>query len=76
MITYGCQQNENDSERIRGMLFEMGYGFTEDKEEADLILFNTCAVREGAELRVLGNVGALKHLKARKPETVIEYAAA
>ena len=71
VITYGCQQNENDSERIRGMLFEMGYGFTEDKEEADLILFNTCAVREGAELRVLGNVGALKHLKARKPETVI-----
>ncbi len=71
VITYGCQQNENDSERIRGMLFDMGYDFTEDNEKADFILFNTCAVREGAELRVLGNVGALKHLKARKPETII-----
>lgn len=71
VITYGCQQNENDSERICGMLREMGYDFTEDNEEADFILFNTCAVREGAELRVLGNVGALKHLKARKPEVII-----
>ncbi len=71
VITYGCQQNENDSERIRGMLSVMGYGFTEDKEEADLILFNTCAVREGAEQRVLGNVGALKHLKARRPELIV-----
>ncbi len=71
VVTYGCQQNENDSERLRGMLYEMGYGFTEDKEKADLILFNTCAVREGAELRVLGNVGALKHLKARRPGVII-----
>ena len=71
IITYGCQQNENDSERIKGMLDKMGYGFTEENEEADLILFNTCAVREGAEMRVLGNVGALKHLKAKKPELLI-----
>ena len=71
VVTYGCQQNENDSERIKGMLAEMGYGFTEDKEAASLILFNTCAVREGAELRVLGNIGALKHLKAKKPELLI-----
>ena len=71
VITYGCQQNENDSERIRGMLSQMGYGFTEDKEKADLILFNTCAVREGAEQRVLGNVGALKHLKKRNPELIV-----
>lgn len=71
VITYGCQQNENDSERIRGMLFEMGYGFTEENENADLILFNTCAVREGAELRVLGNIGALKHLKTRRPDVII-----
>ncbi|MBR6729326.1 MAG: tRNA (N6-isopentenyl adenosine(37)-C2)-methylthiotransferase MiaB, partial [Clostridia bacterium] len=49
VITYGCQQNENDSERICGMLAAMGYSFTEDKSEADLILYNTCAVREGAE---------------------------
>lgn len=69
--TYGCQQNENDSERIKGMLSEMGFSFTESREEADLILFNTCAVREGAEMRVLGNIGALKHLKRKKPELII-----
>jgi len=69
--TYGCQQNENDSERLRGMLYEMGFTFTDSREEADLILFNTCAVREGAEMRVLGNIGALKHMKNRRPELLI-----
>lgn len=69
--TYGCQQNENDSERIKGMLKEMGFSFTDNRDEADLILFNTCAVREGAEMRVLGNVGALKHLKAKREDLVI-----
>ena len=69
--TYGCQQNENDSERLRGMLDTMGFTFTEDREEADLIMFNTCAVREGAEMRVLGNIGALKHMKNRRPELII-----
>ncbi|MBR5235941.1 MAG: tRNA (N6-isopentenyl adenosine(37)-C2)-methylthiotransferase MiaB [Clostridia bacterium] len=71
VITYGCQQNENDSERIRGMLAKMGYTFTEKKEEADLILYNTCAVREGAEQRVLGNIGALSHEKRRRPNLLI-----
>ncbi len=71
VITYGCQQNENDSERIRGMLSAMGYTFTENKEEADFILYNTCAVREGAEQRVLGNIGALVHEKRRRPELLI-----
>ena len=56
--TYGCQQNEADSERIRGLLEEMGYDFTESEAEADVIVINTCAVREHAEMRVLGNVGA------------------
>ena len=69
--TYGCQQNEADSERIRGLLQEMGYDFTEDEAEADVIVINTCAVREHAEMRVLGNVGALTHTKRRKPEQVI-----
>ena len=55
--TYGCQQNEADSERIRGMLEEMGYAFTQVEAEADVIVINTCAVREHAEMRVLGNVG-------------------
>lgn len=71
IITYGCQQNENDSERLRGMLKDMGYSFTDDKEEADLILYNTCCVRENAELKVFGNIGALKHLKASKPHLLI-----
>lgn len=69
--TYGCQQNVADSERIKGMLSAMGYSFTEDTAEADLVLFNTCAVREHAELKVYGNVGALKSLKAAKPEMLI-----
>ncbi len=64
--TYGCQQNESDSEKLRGMLSQMGYGFTQSEFEADLIVINTCAVREHAELRVLGNVGALSHAKRAK----------
>ena len=69
--TYGCQQNEADSERIRGYLAEMGYGFTQQESEADVIVINTCAVREHAEDRVLGNVGALVHTKRRRPSQVI-----
>lgn len=69
--TYGCAQNENDSERLRGMLADMGYGFCDDVKDADLIIYNTCAVRENAELRVFGNLGALKHLKAKKPSLII-----
>ena len=69
--TYGCQQNEADSEQIRGLLQEMGYDFTEDEAEADVIVINTCAVREHAEMRVLGNVGALTHTKKKKPDQVI-----
>lgn len=69
--TFGCQQNVADSERIKGMLAEMGFGFTDETEEADFILFNTCAVREHACDRVFGNVGALKHIKRRRPEVLI-----
>lgn len=69
--TYGCQQNVSDSERMKGMLAAMGFGFSEDPEQADLILFNTCAIREHAVDRVFGNVGALKHIKTRRPETLI-----
>ena len=54
--TYGCQQNEADSERIRGYLSQMGYGFTDQEEEAQIIVLNTCAIREHAEQRVLGNL--------------------
>ena len=69
--TYGCQQNEADSEKLRGYLAEMGYGFTQDEFEADVIVVNTCAVREHAEMRVLGNVGALNHTKKAKPSQII-----
>lgn len=69
--TYGCQQNVNDSQRLMGMLSEMGYTMTESREEADIILMNTCAVRENAEQRVFGNLGALKHLKAKNPKLII-----
>ena len=64
--SYGCQQNVNDGERIKGVLMDIGYGLCDKPEDADLILFNTCAVREHAEQRVFGNVGALKGLKEKK----------
>ena len=69
--TYGCQQNVNDSQRIEGMLISMGFSLTDDREKADVIIFNTCAIRENAHERVYGNLGALKHLKARKPSLII-----
>ena len=69
--TYGCQQNEADSEKLRGYLALMGYGFTQDEFQADVIVVNTCAVREHAEMRVLGNVGALNHSKKARPGQII-----
>lgn len=69
--TYGCQQNVADGEKIKGLLAEMGFGFLDSPEEADLIIFNTCAVREHAEDRVFGNVGALKHLKRKRPGLIV-----
>ena len=69
--TYGCQQNEADSEKLRGYLARMGYGFTQDEFQADVIVVNTCAVREHAEMRVLGNVGALNHSKKARPGQII-----
>lgn len=69
--TYGCQGNVADGERIDGLLREMGYEFTDDASQADFILFNTCAVREHAEDRVFGNVGALKKYKETNPNLII-----
>ncbi len=63
--TYGCQQNEADSERIRGVLIESGYAITDSAEGADAVVMNTCAIREHAEQRVFGNLGALTHTKRR-----------
>ena len=72
--SFGCQQSVYDGERFKGVLAQLGYGFTDEIRQADLILYNTCAVRENAEQRVFGNVGALKGLKKQKPDLVIALA--
>lgn len=64
--TFGCQQNVSDGEKIKGILASVGYGFASLPEEADLVIYNTCAIRENAEDRVFGNVGALKPIKSRR----------
>ena len=69
--SYGCQLNFSDGEKIKGMLAKMGYGFTDNPEKADFVIFNTCAVRENAEDRVFGNLGFLKHCKEENPRMII-----
>ena len=69
--TYGCQMNEEDSEKLSGMLKSQGYERTENKEEASIIIFNTCCIRENAENKVFGNLGQLKQLKKKNPNLVI-----
>ena len=69
--TFGCQQNVADGQKLMGMLADSGFTFTEDPKEADLVILNTCAVREHAEQRVFGNLGILTHTKKENPEQVI-----
>ena len=71
IVTFGCQMNVHDSEKIAGILEERGYTLAKTREEADVIVFNTCAIREGAEDRVFGNVGALKKMKRERPWSII-----
>lgn len=71
ITTWGCQMNEHDSEKMSGILESLGYVNTDKKEDADLIIFNTCLVRENAELKVYGNLGELKALKREKPDLII-----
>ena len=71
IVTYGCQMNVHESEKIAGILYKMGYRETKETEEADIIVFNTCCIRENAENHAFGNIGALKKLKKRKPELII-----
>ena len=66
ILTMGCQLNENDSEKLCGMVEEMGYNPTEDYKEADLVLFNTCCVRENAEDKLFGKLGELKRIKEKR----------
>ncbi len=72
--SFGCQLNTSDGEKIKGLLRKMGYGFTEDEAQADLIILNTCAVRENAEDRVFGIVGSMKKLKELRPDLMIGIA--
>jgi tRNA-2-methylthio-N6-dimethylallyladenosine synthase len=69
--TYGCQMNEEDSEKLSGMLKRMGYESTDNRDVASIIIFNTCCVRENAENKVFGNLGALKKQKEKNPDLVI-----
>ncbi|MGL4522362.1 MAG: tRNA (N6-isopentenyl adenosine(37)-C2)-methylthiotransferase MiaB, partial [Bacilli bacterium] len=69
--TYGCQMNEHDTEVMAGILAQMGFENTSDFEEADIVLLNTCAIRENAENKVFGEIGHLKHWKRRKPGALL-----
>jgi tRNA-2-methylthio-N6-dimethylallyladenosine synthase len=71
VTTFGCQMNEHDSERMRGMLDSLGYEQIESREEADLILFNTCSIRESADNRFIAHLGEAKRLKSEDPERVV-----
>ena len=71
ILTYGCQMNENDSQRLGGLLQKIGYEETTVMEDADAILLNTCCVRESAELKIYGKIGELKGLKRNKPSLIV-----
>jgi tRNA-2-methylthio-N6-dimethylallyladenosine synthase len=71
VTTFGCQMNVHDSERMRGMLESLGYEAAEQREEADLILFNTCSIRESADNRFIGHLGEAKRLKSEDPERLV-----
>ncbi len=71
VTTFGCQMNEHDSERMKGMLESLGYEEAEGRSDADLILFNTCSIRESADNRFIAHLGEAKRLKSEDPERVV-----
>src|SRR5262249_33087606 len=71
LTTFGCQMNEHDSERMKGMLDSLGYDETDDAERADVILFNTCSIRESADSRFVARLGAAKRRKTENPEVIV-----
>jgi len=71
VTTFGCQMNEHDSERMKGMLESLGYRQADDRDDADLILFNTCSIRESADSRFIGHLGHAKRLKTENPQRVV-----
>ncbi|MFL5832950.1 MAG: tRNA (N6-isopentenyl adenosine(37)-C2)-methylthiotransferase MiaB, partial [Solirubrobacterales bacterium] len=71
LTTFGCQMNEHDSERMAGMLDQLGYRRVDAREDADIILFNTCSIRESADNRFIGHLGEAKRLKKEHPDRVV-----
>ena len=71
VTTFGCQMNVHDSERMRGMLASLGYEEAGERAEADLILFNTCSIRESADSRLVAHLGEAKRLKSEDPERIV-----
>src|SRR4051794_1904387 len=71
VTTFGCQMNEHDSERMKGMLESLGYAAASDREDADLILFNTCSIRESADSKFIGHLGEAKRLKTQNPDKIV-----
>ena len=73
-LTYGCQMNENDTERINGQLEDLGYKPVEKMEDADIVIMNTCSVRQNAEEKVYGKIGEIKKLKDKNPRLLLGIA--
>ncbi|MDQ6749601.1 MAG: tRNA (N6-isopentenyl adenosine(37)-C2)-methylthiotransferase MiaB, partial [Actinomycetota bacterium] len=71
LTTFGCQMNEHDSERMKGMLEALGYGEARERADADLILFNTCSIREKADERFVSHLGEAKRIKAQRADVVV-----
>src|SRR4030081_3311598 len=71
LTTFGCQMNEHDSERMKGMLESLGYTEAPQRSQADLILFNTCSIRETADSRFIAHLGEAKRLKSEDPERIV-----
>ena len=71
ILTYGCQMNVHESEKLAGILEDNGYKMCTDATQADIVVFNTCAIRENAEQKIFGNIGELKNIKIAKPEMLI-----
>ena len=71
LTSFGCQMNDHDSERMRGALEALGYGLADSRDDADLILFNTCTIRGSADERFIGNFGDAKRVKRERPDVVV-----
>ena len=71
IVTYGCQMNAHDSEKLSGMMLSMGLQAASDREQADVVLFNTCCIRDNAQRKALGNILWLKEVKKKRPDMLV-----